>query len=84
MATIEVFTAGCGCCDEAVRTVRAASCPSCTIVVRDMSNASDAATAKEYGIHRVPAVVVDGKIADCCGARAVDASALRALGVGAG
>lgn len=82
MATIEVFTAGCACCDDALGAVRAASCPSCTITVRDMTNASDAAPAKQYGIQRVPAVVVDGKLADCCGSRGIDTAVLRSLGVG--
>jgi hypothetical protein len=40
------------------------------------------AKAKMYGIRSVPAVVVDGKLADCCAKRGVDEAALRAAGVG--
>jgi predicted DsbA family dithiol-disulfide isomerase len=37
--------------------------------------------AKELGIRRVPAIVVDGKIADCC-AGAVNEQTLRNAGIG--
>jgi glutaredoxin 3 len=35
-----------------------------------------------YGVHRVPAVVIDGKLAGCCQAGPVDAATLRAAGLG--
>ena len=38
--------------------------------------------AKAYGVARVPAVAVDGALADCCQARVIDVDALRALGIG--
>ena len=38
--------------------------------------------AKEYGVARVPAVAVNGTLADCCQGGAIDVNALRALGVG--
>ncbi len=80
---IEVFTAGCPACEEAVKLVQSIICSSCDLQVLDMRN--DKATrekAKQYGIRRVPAVVVDGRLADCCQQGAVDASTLRTLGVG--
>jgi len=40
------------------------------------------AKAKQYGIRRVPAVVVDGRLADCCRQDAVNPATLRAAGVG--
>ena len=81
--TIEVFTAGCPCCDEAVRLVKSLVCESCDVQVLDMrSDKTVQARAKEYGIQRVPAVVINGQLADCCRADAVDAAALRSLGVG--
>jgi len=82
--TVEVFTAGCPCCDEAVKLVQSLVCPSCDLQIHDMKNDKAAqAKAKQYGVHRVPAVVVNGKLADCCQVGAVDASTLRSLGVGA-
>ena len=85
--TIEIFTAGCPCCDEAVRAVRDTACPSCEVVAHDLREgcATDECRdkAREYGIRAVPAVVVDGVLADCYRRGGVDAAALRALGVGA-
>ncbi len=82
--TIEIFTAGCPCCDEAVQLVKSITCEHCDVQVLDMrSDKAAQARAKEYGINRVPAVVVNGLLADCCQSGAVDVSTLRALGVGA-
>lgn len=81
---IEVFTAGCPCCDDAVKAVRAASCPNCDIEVRDMRDPAVAADAKKRGIHRVPAVVINGQLAECCSVGEVDVSVLRTMGLGQG
>lgn len=81
--TIELFTAGCPCCEDAVKLVQSLACPSCELKVLDIKNDRAAqAKAKQYGVKRVPAVAVDGKLAECCLA-GIDAAALRALGVGA-
>lgn len=82
MRTIEIFSAGCACCDEAIQAVKAAACSSCNVVVRDMKNAKVAADAKKHGIKRVPAVVIDGKLADCCASGGVDLDVLRGMGLG--
>lgn len=80
---IEVFTAGCPCCDEAVQLVKSIACDNCDVQVLDMrTDKAVQARAKEYGVKRVPAVVVNGKLADCCRSGAVDAATLRSLGVG--
>lgn len=79
---VEVFSAGCEVCDETVALVRKLACDSCEVVVHDMHHADVAAKAKQYGIHRVPAVVVDGKLAKCCAESGPQESALRAAGVG--
>lgn len=80
--TVEVFTAGCPCCDETVKMVQSLLCPSCELRVLDMRADRQAQErAKQYGIKRVPAVAVNGKLADCCQA-GVQADALRLLGVG--
>lgn len=79
---IEVLTAGCGVCDEVLAAVREASCGSCEIEARPMSDSENAAAAKEHGIRRLPAVVIDGRLADCCAAGGVDLERLRELGLG--
>ena len=38
--------------------------------------------AKGLGIHRVPAVVIDGHLADCCKGPGPDEATLRAAGLG--
>ena len=79
---VEIFTAGCPCCDETIKLVESLACPSCDIQVRDMrSDAAAQARAKGYGIKHVPAVVVNGKLAECC-RQGVDAQLLRTLGIG--
>ena len=82
MRTVEIFTAGCPCCDEAVKAVRAAACSSCTVEVRDMKDLKIAADAKQYGITRVPSVVIDGRLADCCANGGIDIAVLQTLGLG--
>lgn len=81
--TIEVFTAGCACCDDAVQAVRAASCESCDVRVLDMKDPKVAARAKQLGVQRVPAVIVNGQLADCCASGKVNVEALRSMGLGA-
>jgi glutaredoxin 3 len=78
---VEVFSAGCGVCDETVELVQSVACPSCDVVVLDMNDKAVAAKARQYGVNSVPAVAVDGSLADCCAGRGVDRASLRAAGV---
>ena len=79
---IEVFTAGCPACDEAVELVNRIACPSCEVEILDMHQPNVASRAKQYGVSRVPSVVIDGKLADCCAGRGPDEATLRAAGLG--
>jgi predicted DsbA family dithiol-disulfide isomerase len=47
-----------------------------------MHEKTTAEKAMRYGIRSVPAVVIDGKLADCCAGRGVQEASLRAAGVG--
>jgi len=80
--TIEIFSAGCPACDEAVAQVKAESCASCDVQVLDMHDPATAARAKNLGIRSVPAVVIDGQLAGCCAGRGVDLVVLREAGLG--
>ena len=80
--TIEIFSAGCSLCDGLVQQIEQAACASCRIDVLDMNVPEVQKRAGDLGIKSVPAVVVDGKLADCCGNRGVDLSVLRAAGLG--
>jgi glutaredoxin 3 len=79
---IEIFSAGCGPCDETVAMVRRIACSSCEVEVLDMHDPVVAAKARNYDVHTVPAVVVDGRLAVCCSGSGPDEASLKAAGVG--
>jgi glutaredoxin 3 len=79
---VEIFSAGCGCCEETIKLVKSIACPSCEIAVLDMKAPEVLERAKSLGIGSVPAVVIDGKLADCCQSRGPEANTLRAAGIG--
>jgi glutaredoxin 3 len=80
--TIEIFSAGCPACEDTVELVNRMACPSCQVTVLDMRQPEVAARAKSLGIRSVPAVAIDGQLAECCAGRGPDESVLRAAGVG--
>lgn len=79
---VEVFTAGCTFCDDAVKLVKDIACPSCDVTVQDTRNPEIAKRAKELGVKCLPAVVIDGKLAGCCCGGGIDEASLRAEGIG--
>ena len=79
---IEVFSAGCAVCEEAIAKVNEIACPSCEVTVLDMTDPAVAERAKALGIQSVPAVAIDGKLADCCAERGISEDTLRAAGLG--
>jgi glutaredoxin 3 len=80
--SVEVFSAGCDLCEDALKLVREVACDSCEVIVRDVRTLDVAGRAKALGVRSVPAVVVDGRLADCCAGRGIDEDALRNAGVG--
>ncbi len=80
--SIEVFTAGCPACEDVVAQVKQAACPSCKVEVLDMHKGDVASRAKAYGVVSVPAVVIDGKLADCCAGGGPNLATLQAAGLG--
>lgn len=86
---VEVFTAGCPLCDEAVKLVRELACSNCEVQVYDLREGCATNECRDkasgYGINRVPAVVVDGKLAECCShQQPVSREVLIAAGIGQG
>jgi hypothetical protein len=79
---VEIFSAGCPACQETVDLVKRIACPSCDVSVLNMNDDGVSQRAKTLGIHRVPAVVIDGKLADCCSVSAPDEQSLRTAGIG--
>jgi glutaredoxin 3 len=74
---VEVFSAGCSLCTDAVQLVQGLAGKSGVEVV-DMRSDAGRTRAKAYGVTRVPAVVVDGRLAECCQQSPVRAETLRA------
>ena len=79
---IEVFSAGCPVCNETIDMVKNSACPSCEVAILDMNDPAVVSRAKGLGIKSVPAVVIDGKLADCCAGRGPDETTLKAAGLG--
>jgi len=60
---IEVFTSGCGLCSETLEAVKeaVANC-GCEVIERRCEGAEVCVESKQYGITKMPTVVVDGQI----------------------
>ena len=79
---IEVFSAGCPLCEDAVKLVNSLACPSCDVTVVDMKDIQGMTRARELGVKSVPAVAINDKLADCCAGRGPDEATLRGAGLG--
>ena len=79
---IEVFSAGCAICEDTVVLINRIACASCEVEILDMQRPEVAKKARAYGVRSVPAVAVDGGLADCCAGRGPDERQLRATGIG--
>ena len=79
---IDVFSAGCPVCQATIDLVNSVACPSCDVSVLDMHDSGVAARARNIGINSVPAVAINGKLADCCASRGPDETVLKAAGLG--
>jgi glutaredoxin 3 len=79
---VEVFSAGCPACEDTIALVNRIACPACEIHVLDMHDPLVAQRARALGIRSVPAVAIDGVLADCCAQRGPEETTLRAAGLG--
>lgn len=79
---IEIFSAGCPLCKETVDLVNRLACSSCDVRIVDMHDIQGATRARELGVKSVPAVAINGKLADCCAGRGPDESTLLEAGLG--
>ena len=80
--TVEVFSAGCPACQKTIDLINSIACPSCEVSALNMNDTNVAIRAKTLGIHSVPAVVIDGQLADCCVGGGFNEETLRVAGVG--
>ena len=79
---VEVFSAGCPVCDDAIEMIKGMACENCEVIILDMQEPSVAARAKSIGIRSVPAIVINGKLTDCCAGRGPDEATLWGAGIG--
>lgn len=83
---VEVLTAGCPVCEEAVRLVHSLACPSSDVHVYDLREGSATNEcrdkAREYGVTAVPAIAVNGVLLDCCRRPPLTADVLQQAGIG--
>lgn len=83
---IEIFTANCPICDPVVKIVKDLACGSCELTVYDLvqqcENKECINKAREYGISKVPSVVVDGKLLSCCQDNTITKEDLLNAGIG--
>lgn len=79
---VEVFSAGCATCHEAIEAIRQEAGSTSEIIVHDMRDIHVVRRAKELGVRSVPAVVIDGRLAPCCSGRGVDIQTLKQAGLG--
>jgi glutaredoxin 3 len=79
---VEVFSAGCPVCQDAVALVHRVAGPSCEVSVLTMNDRQVANRARSLGIRAVPAIAIDGKLADGCTGRGPDEATIRAAGLG--
>ena len=66
---IEIFTAGCPVCEPTVQLVKETVCEICETTIYNLSEQCDNKVCitkmKDYGIKRLPTIVVNGKLLDC-------------------
>jgi hypothetical protein len=83
---VEVFTVGCPVCENAVKLVEELACKDCEVIVYNLNEPCESSEClekiKTYKISRVPAVVVDGSLPECCNIGPVTSEGLIKAGVG--
>ena len=59
---IEIFSGGCGLCEEAADIVELGKCKDCKMEVLDVNSEENRGIVKRYSISAVPSIVIDGRI----------------------
>ncbi|MEQ9466022.1 MAG: thioredoxin family protein [Ekhidna sp.] len=85
---VEVFTANCLVCDPVVSMVRELACNDCEITIYDLVKQCEDKTClsklEEYGIKKVPAIAVNGKLLSCCENQGISKEELIKASIGQG
>lgn len=73
---VEIYVAGCPLCDETVNAVKKIITDD-EIVIHNLKEKYDSGNLNKYGINKIPAVVVNGKLLNCCEHNKMDVSLLK-------
>jgi len=83
---VEVFTANCPVCDPVVKMIEELACDECEVTIYDLVKQCDDKTCltkmNDYGIQKIPAVAVNGKLLECCENEGISKEALIEAGIG--
>jgi Thioredoxin domain len=83
---IEIFTAGCPVCEPVVALVKETASENCEITIHNLSEQCEnkicVTRMEEYGVTRLPAIAVNGKLIDCCKNKEITKSDLVKAGIG--
>ena len=79
---IEIFSADCSVCSDTIGQIEALACSSCEVEVLDLREHEVAERAISLRIRSIPAVLIDGVLADCCSGGGVNMGVLQAAGLG--
>jgi glutaredoxin len=74
---IEVFSAGCKICEDAIEVVHRLAASEREVVIHDMHQPEVGSRAAQHGVRSVPAVMIDSKLADCCLGGGIEEHVLR-------
>lgn len=85
---VEIFTAGCPVCEPVVQWIKELACEKCEVTTYNLVEQCDEKICedkiRQNGIHRLPSVVVNGKLLDCCKNNRITNDSLVAAGIGQG
>ena len=83
---IEIFTAACPVCEPVVALVQETACENCEITIFNMTEQCESkscvAKMEAYGVKRLPAIAVNGKLIACCKNIAITKNDLLNVGIG--
>ncbi|MCX2678916.1 thioredoxin family protein [Galbibacter sp. EGI 63066] len=85
---IEIFTAGCPVCEPVVQQIKNLICENCKLTIYNLTEQHEDKACmdkiKQYNIHRLPSVVVNGELLACCKNNRISKDDLIAAGIGQG
>lgn len=81
---VELFIAGCPACEPTVELVKSMICESCDLEIHNVSSADDSIynKIKNYNIHNIPAIAVNGELLLCCKEKGITEEELIRAGIG--